>query len=150
MLESASQKMACGYAAFTKGVNKRSFPALRAVTAALHPEQILEALRGVHYGLVSCLASVVSPVAGAAGVGLSLGKSIDVHVQPLLAKYVTTQARMSQLAPRARLWAEQSGAHASQALAMLAALSTMGIVNLLSGCLLGVYVCVYVCVYKMI
>ena len=40
----------------------------------------------------------------------------------------------------------QSAAHASQALAMLAALSTMGIVNLLSGCLLGVYVCVYVCV----
>ena len=41
----------------------------------------------------------------------------------------------------------QSAAHASQALAMGAALSTMGIVNLLSGCLLGVYVCVYICVY---
>jgi len=40
----------------------------------------------------------------------------------------------------------QSAAHASQALAMGAALSTMGIVNLLSGCLLGVCVCVCVCV----
>ena len=137
MLLSASQKMGVGYASITKGANKAHMSAVQAFAAALHPELMLEALRGVHYGLVSCLASVVSPVAGAAGVGLSLGQSVDRHVQPLLTKYVATDARLAQLAPRPRLWAEKAVDHAPELLSMVAALSSMGIVNLLSGCLLG-------------
>lgn len=137
MVLSASHKMAAAYEAYTRGVNKRHISAAGALAAMVHPEQMLEALRGVHYGLVSCLASVVSPVAGAAGVGLSLGKSLDRHLQPLLTKYIATQGRMRQLTPRARLWAEKAVGHAAEMLAMIAAISTMGMVNLLSGCLLG-------------
>jgi len=129
--------MALGYGAYTKGVNKGNVSAFKALTAALHPEHMLEGLRGLHYGLVSCLASVVSPVAGAAGVGLSLGKSVDAHVQPLLSNYVATPSRMEKLPPRARLWAEKALQHGAEGLGMIAAISTMGIVNLLSGCLLG-------------
>jgi hypothetical protein len=51
----------CAYTRTHAGVNKRSFPALRAVTAALHPEQILEALRGLARALARSRARAPPP-----------------------------------------------------------------------------------------
>eukprot|EP00960_Hanusia_phi_P026730 746424-Hanusia_phi.AAC.8 len=134
------------YHAYTSGMDKRSANAIKAIGAALHPEQVqvshspclftraiqvTEAFRGLHYGLVSCLASVVSPLAGlryplpgagginfmtgAAGVGLSLGKSIDRHVQPFLRRYVMTDKRLKALtSARMRLWVDTLTTHASE------------------------------------
>jgi len=110
---------------------------LQALAATLQPEEVMELIAGLHYGLVTCIAAVVSPAVGAAGVGLSVGQSVDRHVQPLIRRYVATDKRLLTLkSPHLRHWLNSLANHASEMAGVVAALSFLNF-RLLSGCLLG-------------
>ncbi len=69
---------------------------------------------------------------GAAGVGLSVGQSVDRQVQPLLRKYVATERRLSALkSHHIRHWLHSLTTHASEVirlpLSLARAVSPLGV-----------------------
>lgn len=111
--------------------------AMASLSSALQPQPLLEVLSGVHYGVVACIAAVVSPVAGAAGVGLSVGQILDRHVQPLVRRYWMTNRRLLSMAEGRRVWADAAVSYSASAVSVLVALSSIKYINVLSGSLLG-------------
>jgi hypothetical protein len=137
-LKQVAVKIKGRYLKILNHVDRSSVSFLRVILVVLHPDQVVAAIGAVHYGLMTCLASVVSPLAGAAGVGLSLGRSVDRHVQPVLRRYVASPERLAELPScRLRAWANLATVHMAELAGVFTAVNAIGLVNLASGCLLG-------------
>mmetsp|Transcript_33744 Transcript_33744/g.79047 ORF Transcript_33744/g.79047 Transcript_33744/m.79047 type:complete len:296 (+) Transcript_33744:1-888(+) len=123
--------IAADYKAFVSRVDKRAVSPLHAIKASLDPRAVRAILSGAYAGAVACIAAVVSPVAGATGVGLSIGATLEPHVQP----FITGQLAKRGLA-RGK-WADFGVSSAPHLLSVLGALLAKNYINTLSGSLIG-------------